>query len=229
MAQLRLKRDSTTALLCYCLASILMTVTNKVVLSQYNFRLNFLLLGVQGGVTLLLLKGSSVLQLLSYAPFNWNTGRQWFQVSLALVAMIYTGSKALQFLSIPLVTVFKNITIIIIAYFERFVYNGAPVTGLMLGAFGLMLTSSLISAYSDIYHGKWVKETGGALVDDASQPSVFAAYFWMFMNCFTTAFYALVMRAKIKSVGFQDFDTVFYNKCVFLCIAFMPSKLTQMD
>lgn len=192
-----------------------MTVTNKVVLSQYNFRLNFLLLGVQGAVTLLLLKGSSVLQLLTYAPYNWSTGRQWFQVSLALVAMIYTGSKALQFLSIPLVTVFKNITIIIIAYFERFVYNGAPVTGLMLGAFGLMLTSSLISAYSDIYQGKWVKDTGSAAsLDDVSQPSVFVAYFWMFMNCFTTAFYALVMRAKIKSVGFQDFDTVFYNKYV---------------
>ncbi|KAM9921862.1 hypothetical protein OXX80_012032, partial [Metschnikowia pulcherrima] len=38
---------------CYCAASILMTVTNKYVLSGYSFNLNFFLLAVQSGVCIL--------------------------------------------------------------------------------------------------------------------------------------------------------------------------------
>lgn len=112
-------------------------------------------------------------------------------------------------MSIPLVTIFKNLTIIIIAYTERYVYKGSPVTKLMLVAFGLMLFSSFIASYADITQGRVLKE-------NAENVGVILPYFWMMMNCFTTAFYATAMRAQIKSVGFQDFDTVYYNKCVFM-------------
>ena len=96
-------------------------------------------------------------------------------------------------------------TIIIIAYVERYVYHGAPVTSLMLLSFGMMLSSSVVAAYSDITQGRLLK-------DSAQDISPVIPYFWMFANCLTTAFYALTMRAKIKLVGFQDFDTVYYNK-----------------
>ena len=59
--------------------------------------------------------------------------------------MIYTGSKALQYLTIALFTIFKNLTIIIIAYFERLFIYGTPVNGLMLGSFFCMVLSSILA------------------------------------------------------------------------------------
>lgn len=55
--------------------------------------------------------------------------------------MIYTGSKALQFLRIPIYTIFKNLTIILIAYGEV-LWFGGNVTRLMLVSFGLMASIS---------------------------------------------------------------------------------------
>lgn len=52
--------------------------------------------------------------------------------------MIYTGSKALQYLRIPIYTIFKNLTIILIAYGEVLWFGGA-VTRLMLISFLLIV------------------------------------------------------------------------------------------
>lgn len=60
-------------------------------------------------------------------------------IAASLVAMIYTGSKALQFLRIPIYTIFKNLTIILIAYGEVLWFGGS-VTRLMLVSFGLMVS-----------------------------------------------------------------------------------------
>jgi len=60
-------------------------------------------------------------------------------IAASLVAMIYTGSKALQFLRIPIYTIFKNLTIILIAYGEVLWFGGS-VTHLMLVSFGLMVS-----------------------------------------------------------------------------------------
>lgn len=51
--------------------------------------------------------------------------------------MIYTGSKSLQYLRIPVYTIFKNLTIILIAYGEV-IWFGGSVTRMMLISFGLM-------------------------------------------------------------------------------------------
>ena len=41
------KQNAALSIACYCLASIIMTVTNKLVLSSYEFKMNFLLLAIQ--------------------------------------------------------------------------------------------------------------------------------------------------------------------------------------
>ena len=53
---------------------------------------------------------------------------------ILLVAMIYTSSKALQYLSIPVYTIFKNLTIILIAYGEV-IWFGGKVTTMALSSF----------------------------------------------------------------------------------------------
>lgn len=64
--------------------------------------------------------------------------KKWYPIVVFLVAMIYTGSKALQYLPIPVYTIFKNLTIILIAYGEV-IWFGGSVTSMMMVSFSLMV------------------------------------------------------------------------------------------
>lgn len=116
--------------------------------------------------------------------------------------MIYTGSKALQFLSIPVYTIFKNLTIILIAYGEVLWFGGS-VTGLTLFSFGLMVFSSIIAAWADIKHAL---ENADAT---ARVSTLNSGYIWMLINCLCTSSYVLGMRKRIKLTNFKDFDSMF--------------------
>lgn len=119
--------------------------------------------------------------------------------------MIYTGAKALQFLSIPVYTIFKNLTIILIAYGEVLWFGGS-VTGMTLFAFGLMVFSSIIAAWADIQHALGTTGVGKTAATDKIS-TLNAGYIWMLINCLCTATYVLGMRKRIKLTNFKDFDS----------------------
>jgi hypothetical protein len=128
-----------------------------------------------------------------------------FPVSLLLIGMIYTSTKAIKFLSIPVYTIFKNLTIILIAYGEVLWFGGS-VTPMALFSFGLMVLSSVIAAWADIQHAL---SSFGEQSDAASDAisTLNAGYLWMMFNCFCTATYVLSMRKRIKLTNFKDFDS----------------------
>jgi GDP-mannose transporter len=183
---------SAIPILAYCGSSILMTLTNKGVLSGFGFTMNFLLLAIQCLAVVCLLEVFRLLGLVQHRPFRLAEAKTWFPVSVLLALMIYTGSKAVQYLSISLFTVFKNMTIIAIAYAERFFLNGAPVSNEVLLAFGLMILSSIIAGWADL-----TSDTGG-FKESAFGVGKGVAYFWMFFNCVTSAAYAVGMRGAMK-------------------------------
>lgn len=136
--------------------------------------------------------------------------------------MIYTGTKALQFLSIPVYTIFKNLTIILIAYGEVLWFGGS-VTGMVLFSFGLMVLSSLIAAWADINHA--LSAVG---VDATSKISTLnSGYIWMLINCICTATYVLGMRKRIKLTNFKDFDTMYYNNLLSIPILMVASLIVE--
>ena len=119
--------------------------------------------------------------------------------------MIYTSTKALQFLSIPVYTIFKNLTIILIAYGEVLWFGGS-VTGMSLFSFGLMVLSSVIAAWADIQHA--LQSFGHASTEASEKISTLnAGYMWMLFNCLCSAAYVLGMRKRIKLTNFKDFDS----------------------
>jgi len=243
-------------ILSYCGASILMTVTNKYVLSGYDFNLNFFLCMVQvsvspflslvcsGGraygrlmisvtfqsiVCVVAIAIGKSMGYIKYRDFSMDEARKcmyffscislklvWthritiisagFPISVLLILMIYTSSKALQFLSIPVYTIFKNLTIILIAYGEVLWFGGS-VTGMALFSFGLMVLSSVVAAWADISaainnYGHSSDETAAAL------STLNAGYIWMLINCLSSASYVLGMRKRIKLTNFKDFDSM---------------------
>ena len=128
--------------------------------------------------------------------------------------MIYTSTKALQYLSIPVYTIFKNLTIILIAYGEVLWFGGS-VTGMALFSFGLMVLSSVIAAWADIQHA--LQSFGHASSEASEKISTLnAGYMWMMINCFCSAAYVLGMRKRIKITNFKDFDSKFSPATVFL-------------
>lgn len=143
-----------------------------------------------------------------------------FPVSLLLIGTIYTSTKALQFLSIPVYTIFKNLTIILIAYGEVLWFGGS-VTGMALFSFGLMVLSSVIAAWADVQHA--LQSFGHATEEASAKVSTLnAGYMWMLFNCICSAAYVLGMRKRIKLTNFKDFDSEF---CSFL---FPTSELANM-
>ncbi|KAG0209551.1 GDP-mannose transporter into the lumen of the Golgi [Mortierella sp. GBA30] len=194
--------SATVSIAAYCSASILMTVTNKVVLSRFDFNMNFLLLAIQAATAVIMLWVFKKMDLISYRKLDKSEAKKWFPISLGLVAMIYTGSKSLQFLSIPVYTIFKNLTIILIAYGEV-LWFGSKVTPMMLLSFAFMVLSSVIAGWSDI--SSFVPKDPSDLI--RFNPG----YGWMALNCLSSAGYVLYLRKRIKHFNFKDYDTVYYN------------------
>jgi UDP-galactose transporter len=118
--------------------------------------------------------------------------------------MIYTSTKALQFLSVPVYTIFKNLTIIVIAYGEV-LWFGGRVSPMALLSFGLMVLSSVVAAWADIQSAL----AGDFGMGDTSTAvaTLNAGYAWMGMNVFCSASYVLGMRKAMKKLNLKDSDS----------------------
>ncbi|KAL6934846.1 GDP-mannose transporter 1 [Hanseniaspora guilliermondii] len=215
----------------YCCSSIIMTIVNKFVVNLKNFNMNFVMLFVQCLVCCLLLV---VLKGMNYAKFrnlNKQDVKKWLPINFLLVAMIYTGSKSLQFLPVPIYTIFKNLTIILIAYGEVLFFGG-KVTSMELGSFLLMVLSSVVATIGDnqAKQGlakRLVEKATSAAVTKAAEPAFNIGYLWMLANCVSSALFVLVMRMRIKLTNFKDFDTMFYNNAVALPILLLASFILE--
>ncbi|KAL2168639.1 hypothetical protein VTG60DRAFT_6983 [Thermothelomyces hinnuleus] len=221
----KLNHSPGASILAYCLSSISMTVVNKYVVSGSEWNLNFFYLAVQSLVcTLAILVSRQTGLIKNLAPFDTNKARKWFPVSLLLVGMIYTGAKALQYLSVPVYTIFKNLTIIVIAYGEVLWFGGS-VTPLTLLSFGLMVLSSVIAAWADIQAA--IDGVGHSGETSAALATLNAGYAWMGMNVVCTSSYVLGTRKAIKKMNFKDYDTMFYNNLLTIPVLIVCSLLVE--
>ncbi|CCH44158.1 GDP-mannose transporter 1 [Wickerhamomyces ciferrii] len=200
------------SIFAYCASSILMTVTNKYVVNGFQFNMNFVLLLVQSVVCVAAIATLKAFGVITYRPLNKTDAKNWAPISVLLVVMIYTSSKALQFLSIPVYTIFKNLTIILIAYGEVLFFGG-EVTSMALGSFLLMVLSSVIACLGD--------------QKDSEAFGLSVGYFWMALNCFSSAAFVLVMRKRIKLTNFKDFDTMYYNNVLSIPILLVSSFILE--
>ncbi|KAI0190096.1 hypothetical protein F4808DRAFT_31549 [Astrocystis sublimbata] len=217
----QVENNPQASIIAYCFASISMTIVNKYVVSGPDWNLNFFYLAIQSTVcivTIQILKQIGVIT--NLAPFDANKGRRWFPVSLLLVGMIYTSTKSLQFLSVPVYTIFKNLTTIVIAYGEVLWFGGS-VTPLALLSFGLMVLSSMIAAWADTRHAGQTAAAAEALA------TLNAGYAWMGLNVFCTASYVLGMRKVIKSMNFKDWDSMFYNNFLTIPVLVVCSLIAE--
>lgn len=205
------------------------------VLYTANIQLFFFL---QSLVCLLVIQALKALGIVQFRQFNSAEAKKWFPISVLLVLMIYTASKAMQYLSIPVFTIFKNVTIILIAYGEV-LWFGGEVTPLTLFSFLIIVLSSVVAAWSDISIARETAAAAAAaaaatakslgyLEPEAAEFSAFnIGYVWMFLNCLSNAGFVLFLRKRIKYFNFSDLDTMYYNNLLSIPVLLVGSLLFE--
>lgn len=219
----KVANNGPVSIVAYCVSSISMTVVNKYVVSGDFWNLNFLYLALQAIVCITAITACKKFGLITnLGPVEAEKAKKWFPISFLLVGMIYTSIKALQFLSVPVYTIFKNLTIIAIAYGEVLWFGGS-VTRLALVSFVLMVLSSVVAAWADIQHAL----SGDSESSSKEISTLNAGYFWMALNVVCTASYILGMRKVIKKMNFKDWDTMYYNNLLTIPILVVCSLITE--
>jgi GDP-mannose transporter len=187
----------------YSFCSVSMLLVNKSLASSYNHLiqgdLNFLLAVIQAIVAVVAVEFCKFMKWVEYPKFNISTAKQWAPVNILFCGMLFTGMASLQYNSVPMVTVFKNITNILTTIGDYYFF-GTTVEGLIIAAFGIML--------------------GGAILAAKNDHEIHAiGLFWMAANCVSTAGYVLYMKFATKNVKLTKFGMVFYNNV--LCTLFL--------
>jgi GDP-mannose transporter len=161
--------------------------------------LNILLVVFQAIIAVIAVEFSKMMKWVEYPSFSMATAKQWAPVNIFFCAMLFTGMASLQHNSVPMVTVFKNITNIVVSLGDYYFF-GTTVEGLVVLAFGTMLGGALLAARNDV-------------------AITAAGVFWMAANCVATAGYILYMKFATKNVKLSKFGMVFYNNV--LCTVFL--------
>lgn len=117
--------------------------------------------------------------------------------------MITTGSKSLQLLPVALFTTFKNATIVFIALSE-FLFFNQKLNRYMFLAFFLIISSSITGIANDVNFS-------------------IEGYYWMLLNCISSALYVLLMQRQSKQLRFENFDIVYYNNCLAIPVLIIAS------
>lgn len=162
--------------------------------------LNTLLVVVQAVVAVICVEACKRMQLIEpYPNLTWDMAKSWAPVNMFFCAMLFTGMVSLQYNSVPMVTVFKNVTNIVTSIGDYFFF-GSKSEGLVVVAFAIMLGGAVLAAWKDI-------------------EVTFLGLFWMAMNCLSTSGYVLYMKFATNNVKLSTFGMVFVNNV--LCVAFL--------
>lgn len=136
----------------YSGCSIGMVLVNKSLASSYNHLidgdLNILLVVFQAVTAVICVEFSKFMGWVEYPNFNTRTARLWAPVNLFFCGMLFTGMASMQHNSVPMVTVFKNITNIMTTIGDCILY-GASIELLVMAAFGIMLLGAIFAARND--------------------------------------------------------------------------------
>jgi GDP-mannose transporter len=147
--------------------------------------------------------------LIKVEPFNWKIVKVWYPVNLIFVGMLITSFWALKDLGVPMSTVLKNMTNLIVIGSEYVMY-GRVYNKFIWATMGLMVLSAVCGAFTDLAFNA-------------------AGYFWQIVNsAFTAAnmLYLKVVMEKVKNYTsngerLDEFSMVFYNNLLSLPLIFL--------
>ncbi|XP_010488861.1 PREDICTED: GDP-mannose transporter GONST1-like [Camelina sativa] len=109
--------------LAYCISSCSMILVNKFVLSSYNFNAGIFLMLYQNLVSVIIVVALSLMGLITTEPLTLRLMKVWFPVNVIFVGMLITSMFSLKYINVAMVTVLKNVTNVITAVGEMYLFN----------------------------------------------------------------------------------------------------------
>ncbi|XP_057954561.1 GDP-mannose transporter GONST2 isoform X1 [Malania oleifera] len=160
--------------IAYCISSCSMILLNKVVLSSYGFNAGVSLMFYQNficSVVVLLLGFSGAV---SVEKLNWKLIMVWLPINIIFIGMLVSGMYSLKYINIAMVTILKNVTNILTAIGELYIFRKHQNQKVWTAMF-LMIISAISGGITDLSFN-----AGG--------------YAWQILNCVLTASYSLTLR-----------------------------------
>ncbi|KAK6164029.1 hypothetical protein DH2020_000893 [Rehmannia glutinosa] len=160
--------------LAYCFSSCSMILVNKYVLSSYDFNAGISLMLYQNFVSVVIVSILSFLGIITTEPLTWRLIKVWLPVNFIFVGMLVTSMFSLKYINVAMVTVLKNVTNVMTAVGEMYLFNKHHDNRVWAALF-LMIISAISGGITDLsFHA--------------------IGYTWQFINCFLTASYSLTLR-----------------------------------
>lgn len=175
----------------YFMASVCLSLTNKAVFSRDDFDFPLSVLASQALVTVTLLFAGSQMRLSPAVHFDAQLARRMAPITLLFVSMLWTSSKALRYCSVPVVTIFKNLSVVAITVYERAVYSDRSSVGVVLSLM-CMLAGSLVAGAGDLQFSS-------------------VGYSWMLLNVICTVCHLAAVRAWLRHTASSTAKT-FHNQ-----------------
>ena len=196
--------QATVAISCYAMSSIALSITNKGIFSDAAFDFPFCVLATQAGSTVLLLLASSTLGVGEAVNLSHDLLRHMAPVTLLFVGMLWTSAQALRSASMPVVTIFKSLSVVSISLYEWHTY-GEPIEMGAGASLVAMAAGSLLCSAGDLRFSA-------------------AGYTWLLLNVAFTVAHLATMRAWLKT-GATTASKTFHNQLIAL-ILFLAAAVT---
>lgn len=184
--------------LAYCISSCSMILVNKLVLSSYDFNAGISLMLYQNLISVIIVSVLSFLGIISTEPLTWRLIKVWLPVNVIFVGMLITSMFSLKYINVAMVTVLKNVTNVITALGEMYLFSKHHESRVWAALF-LMIISAISGGITDLsFHA--------------------VGYAWQIVNCFLTASYSLTLRRVMdtakqvtRSGNLNEFSMVLLN------------------
>ena len=190
------KASALMSLVMYSSCSIGMVLANKAISMSLDEAVRPRIPAVacvmyQAIVAVVLVEGAKMMRWVEYSAFQVDIAKKWLPCNILFVSMLCTGFMALRFVSVPMVTIFKNMSNLITVTGDYLIF-GQPISWLTIISVLIMVLGAVMSAFNDIEFDSY-------------------GYFWMVANCICTASYSLYMRYATTNVILSKWGMVFYN------------------
>ncbi|KAL2498665.1 GDP-mannose transporter GONST1 [Abeliophyllum distichum] len=107
----------------YCISSCSMILVNKFVLSSYDFNVGISLMLYQNFFAVIVVSILSFLGIITTEPLTWRLIKVWLPVNVIFVGMLITSMFSLKYINVAMVTVLKNVTNVMTAVGEMYLFN----------------------------------------------------------------------------------------------------------
>ncbi|KAI4290921.1 GDP-mannose transporter [Pancytospora philotis] len=179
--------QQSSALLLYFLSSVVIILLNKLIVNRYMFKMHYFLVIVQSTVIVAI---AAIYYAASRQRVSFRGARKWYVASALLTVMIFTNMKAVYYFPITLFTLFKNLSMILMAFLE-FKYFNKKIS--LCGYLSLVLI--VLSSYSA----------------NTTEPIQLQGYVWMAANILSTVGYIMFLRKIMVFDAASRVDSVFFT------------------